>query len=190
MTHSVNQPALVKYRNRLIQKQYSANTVKVYLSYFADFVRFFNESELDCISTDRINNYLLHLVEEYHISVSQQNQRINAIKFYYEKILGRDRQYFILHRPRKEHKLPKVLAKQEISKIFDSCNNTKHRCILMMIYSAGLRRSELINLHITDIDSKRMVVVIQGSKGKKDRISLFSEHMLSALREYYIQYRP
>jgi len=125
-----------------------------------------------------------------NISNSQQNQRINAIKYYYEKILGKGKQYYSLYRPKKEHKLPKVLSKNEVKRIFNSCNNIKHRCILMLIYSAGLRRSELIDLEISDIDSERIVVNIKGAKGKKDRISLLSENTLHILRDYYKSYRP
>jgi site-specific recombinase XerD len=102
----------------------------------------------------------------------------------------RGKQYYSLHRPKKEHKLPKVLSKNEVKRIFDSCNNIKHRCILMLIYSSGLRRSELIDLEISDIDSERMVVNIKGAKGKKDRISLLSENTLNLLREYYKSYKP
>ena len=88
------------------------------------------------------------------ISISHQNQRINAIKFYYEKVLGREKQYYELHRPKKEHKLPKVLSKKEVKRIFDVTENLKHKCILMLIYLAGLRRSELLNLMPDDIDSE------------------------------------
>ncbi|MCK5133067.1 MAG: tyrosine-type recombinase/integrase [Candidatus Sabulitectum sp.] len=181
---------LTKYRNLLVQKRYSENTQKVYLNYFADFVRNFGASNLEKLSVDEINGYILDLVEKRGISGSQQNQRINAIKFYYEKILGREKQYYELHRPRKEHKLPKVLSKNEIKRIFDSCNNIKHRCILMLIYSAGLRRSELINMKVDDIHSERMLISIRAAKGNKDRISLLSENMLNSLRSYYKEYRP
>lgn len=124
------------------------------------------------------------------MSVSQQNQRINAIKFYYEKILGRGKEYYEIYRPKKEYKLPKVLSKNEIKMILASCNNIKHYCILMLIYSAGLRRSELIQLKISDIDSERMILNIRGSKGKKDRMSLLSENVLKILRNYYKEYKP
>ena len=119
---------------------------------------------------DGNKNWYSNLVQK-KISISQQNHRINAIKFYYEKILGRDKQYYALHHPNKEYKLPKVLGKNEVKKILASCNNLKHHCILIIIYSAGLRRSELINLKVSDINSERMIVNIVDAKGKKDRIS-------------------
>ena len=179
-----------KYKNQLIQQRYSQSTQGIYCSYFKDFCNYFKNSNLENINIDQINDYLFYLVNTNKISISQQNQRINAIKFYFEKILGRDKQYFILHRPKKEYKLPKVLSKNEIKKIFNVCNNIKHRSILMLIYSARLRRSELINLRLSDIDSERMIVIINSGKGKKDRISLLSQNMLILLREYYKKFRP
>lgn len=86
--------------------------------------------------------------------------------------------------------MPKVLSKNEVKKILDSCSNIKHYCILLLIYSAGLRRSELINLKVSDINSERMIINIIGAKGKKDRISLLSENTLKLLRKYYKKYKP
>jgi len=130
------------------------------------------------------------LIETKNISISQQNQRINAIKFYYEKILGKEKQYYELYRPKKEQKLPKVLSKNEVMRILKESTNNKHKCILMLIYSAGLRRSELIDLKISDIDSERMVINIRDAKRKKDRISLLSQNALMLLRDYYKEYKP
>jgi site-specific recombinase XerD len=181
---------LEQYRNRLIQKRYSKNTMDIYCNYFKDFCKFFKNYRLEELKPEEINKYILDLIKIKNISISQQNQRINAIKFYYEKILGKEKQYYTLYRPKKEHKLPKVLSKEEVKRIFDSCDNIKHCCILMLIYSAGLRRSELIDLKISDIDSERMVVNIKGAKGKKDRISLLSKNTLQLLREYYNRHKP
>ncbi len=181
---------LTGYKNRLIQKRYSSNTQNIYCKYFRDFSDYFNNEKLEEITIEKINTYIIELIQTKNISISQQNQRINAIKFYYEKILSRDKQYYALHRPKKEHKLPKVLSKNEVKKILNSCNNIKHRSILMLTYSAGLRRSELIDIKIADIDSERMVINIIGAKGKKDRISLLSENMLQLLRIYYKEFKP
>lgn len=172
----------------LIQKRYSDNTIKAYCNYFKDFCVFFENSKLENVSTTQINSYILTLIQQKNISTSQQNQRINAIKFYFEKVLGREKQYYELHRPRKENKLPKVLSKNEVKIILASATNIKHKCILMLIYSAGLRRSELLNLKPADIDSERMLIHILGAKGKKDRISLLSDNLLKLLREYYRKY--
>ena len=181
---------LQKYNELLIQKRHSNNTQRIYCNYFKDFNSYFKDDDLDKLSTEQISNYILYLIRSKNISISQQNQRINSIKFYYEKILGRSKQYYALHHPNKEHKLPKVLSKDEVRKILNSCNNIKHHCILLFIYSAGLRRSELINLKVSDINSERMIINIISAKGKKDRISLLSENTLKLLREYYKIYRP
>ena len=158
---------LKKYKDLLIQKRYSKNTQYIYCNYFKDFYAYFKKEDLPNITTAQINSYILELIKLKNISISQQNQRINAIKFYYEKILGRDKQYYELHRPKKEHKLPKVLSKDEIKKIFDVTNNLKHKCILILIYSAGLRRGKLLNLTVNDIDSKRMLVITKNLTLKK-----------------------
>ena len=129
---------------------------------------YFGEEELKDVTTEQINTFILHLIKSKNISISQQNQRINAVKFYFEKVLGREKQYYELHRPRKENKLPKVLSKNEVKSILASTDNIKHKSILMLIYSAGLRRSELLNLKSADIDSERMLIHILGAKGKKD----------------------
>jgi len=181
---------LKQYKDLLIQKRYSPNTERIYCHYFRDFVNYFDGVNIDHLTKEQINSYILRLIRKQQISTSQQNQRINAIKFYYEKILGGEKQYFELHRPQKEHKLPKVLSKNEVRRIIEATENLKHKCILMLLYSAGLRRSELINLKISDVDSERMVIHVTGAKGKKDRITLLSEKLLELLRHYYKGYRP
>ena len=178
------------YLELLRRKRYSQSTISTYTNYFLDFIRYHTAENLDAITYQQINDYILELIEHKNISVSQQNQRINAIKFYYEKVLGRRKQYIRISRPRKESRLPTVLTLQEVEKILHLTKNLKHRCILMTIYSGGLRRSELINLKVEDIDSKRMLIKVCGAKGKKDRYTLLSERLLSELREYYLQYKP
>ncbi len=118
------------------------------------------------------------------------NRTSNGLKFYYEKVIGRPTSTYYLQRPKKEKKLPLVLSEEEIVKILRLITNLKHKCIIYLIYSSGLRLSEVIHLKISDIDSHRKVVTIKGAKGKKDRISLLSSRVLSLLREYYKQYKP
>ncbi len=179
-----------RYKSLLEQKRYSINTQRIYCHYFKDFLNYFNTENIDSITKKEINDYILVLIKSQKISSSQQNQRINAIKFYYEKVLGREKQYYELYRPKKEHKLPKVLSKSEVKRIFDVTTNLKHKSILMLIYSAELRRSELLNLLPYDIDSERMIIRINGAKGKKDRISLLSDNLLQLLRIYYKELKP
>jgi len=178
------------YLEKLIQKRYSTNTIKTYVSYIKSFKEEFAGRNLESITTPEINAYLLRLIHTKGISKSQQNQRINAIKFYYEQVLGRKKAYFNLNRPKKEKRLPGILTVEEVELILKHCKNLKHKCILMTLYSGGLRRSELINLKITDIDSERMLIRITQSKGYKDRYTLLSEKLLKLLRDYYRFYKP
>ena len=124
------------------------------------------------------------------MSASQQNQRINSIKFYYEKVLGYDKLYYKIERPKKKHALPNVLSVGEVKKIIDSTRNIKHKCIISLLYSAGLRRSELINLKLDSILTGQMQIKITNSKGDKDRYVGLSAHLLKLLREYYKEFKP
>jgi integrase/recombinase XerD len=178
------------YLELLLRKRYSESTINTYTRYFRQFVMYFKEMDITIITHDQINEYILKLIEIKKISPSQQNQRINAIKFYYEQVLGRKRKYYRVNRPKKEKYLPTVLTREEVERIFSLTKNQKHRCILMTIYSGGLRRSELLNLRVEDIDSKRMLIKICGSKGNKDRFTLLSDRLVIELREYYKVYQP
>ncbi len=131
-----------------------------------------------------------YLVTERKVSTCYQNQSINAIKFYYERILGGQRKAYYIDRPRREKTLPTVLSEEEIIQILLSVENIKHKAILMTIYSAGLRISEAIHLKIKDIDSKRMQIRVEQGKGKKDRYTLLSVKTLKILRKYFSEYKP
>jgi site-specific recombinase XerD len=179
-----------EYLELLTRKRYSQNTIKTYTCYFREFIRYFDDRDLKSISSAQIKKYLLELVQYKRISTSQQNQRINAIKFYYEKVLGRKKTVYYFERPKREKKLPVVLSRDEIKLLLTNTFNLKHKCILMTLYSGGLRRSELIKLEIGDIDSERMLIRIRNSKGNKDRYTLLSKQLLAMLREYYRIYRP
>ena len=179
-----------EYLELLTRKRYSPNTIKTYTCYFRDFIMYFSDHDLQSITPEQIKKYLLNLISYKRISASQQNQRINAIKFYYEQVLGRKKVYYHLERPKREKKLPVVLSKDEIKTILRNTNNLKHKCILMTLYSGGLRRSELIKMEISDIDSDRMLIRIRNSKGGKDRHTLLSRKLLNILREYYRIYHP
>jgi integrase/recombinase XerD len=178
------------YLEKLEQKRYSGQTIRTYTGYFRDFLTYFQGRKLDDITVEDINQYILGLIRDRDISLSQQNQRINAIKFYYEKVLGREREFYHIERPKKERKLPTVLSREEVKLLLDNTDNLKHKCILMTIYSGGLRRSELIELRVEDIDSGRKLIKIRGAKGKKDRYTILSSTLVDLLREYYREYRP
>jgi len=178
------------YREMLEQKRYSQNTQKIYISYMRDFTSMFHKFDLKEVTKDQINRYILWLIREKGISASQQNQRINAIKFYYEKVLGQPRQLYEIDRPRKRRSLPEVLSKEEIKKMLGAVDNLKHKCLIALIYTCGLRRSEAINLKLGDVDSKRMMIRISEAKGDKDRYVNFPTTLLNMLRDYYLEYKP
>ncbi len=178
------------YLELLKQKRYSSSTLKTYVAYFKDFLHYFSERNPEEISGEEINAYLLELITQWDITTSEQNQRINAIKFYFEKVLRKARQVYEIERPRKEKILPDVLSKDEVGAILKATENLKHKTLLSTIYSCGLRRGELINLRVDDVDSKRMMIKISGAKGKKDRYVQLSEGLLNLLRQYYTEYKP
>lgn len=174
----------------LIQKRYSESTIKTYCAYFKDFIHYFSQMDLTAVKGEQINAYLLELITKWDISISEQNQRINAIKFFYEKVLRKPSQVYEIERPRKKKILPDILSKEEIGAILKATDNVKHKTIISVIYSCGLRRSEALNLKISDIDSKRMMIKITDAKGKKDRYVQLSEGLLKLLRVYYAEYKP
>ncbi len=185
-----NHSAADKYIAILQQKRYSQNTIKTYTHYFDEFRAYFSEYDLKTITPEQINEYILELIRKRNISPSQQNQRISAIKFYYEKVLGKTKQVYNIERPILGRSLPDILSKEEIKKVFENTANLKHKCILEIIYSSGLRRSEILNLKPADIDSNRMLIKIRGGKGKKDRYSLLADGVLKDLRAYFKAFQP
>jgi len=178
------------YYDVLDIKRYSESTKRTYTNYFGEFMRYFHDKVLDDIGVAEINQYILELIRKEHISPSQQNQRINAIKFYYEKVLGKEKMYVDIERPRKDSPKPNIVSALEIKQMINVTSNIKHKCIIGLLYSAGLRRGELINLQLTDILSGQMLVKVQNGKGNKDRYVGLSEHVLQMLREYYKAYGP
>ncbi|MEI6577341.1 MAG: site-specific tyrosine recombinase/integron integrase [Bacteroidota bacterium] len=178
------------YKAKMIVLRYSQNTIDTYCSCFTEFINYFPDRELKDIGKSDIEQFLRYLVEERCISLSYQNQSINAIKFYYEKVMEGPRKTYYLERPRKEHTLPTVLSEQEVAAIINSIDNLKHKCLITLAYSAGLRIGELLNLKPADIDSHRMLIIVRGGKGNKDRVTLLSKKALELLRVYYKENRP
>ena len=178
------------YIDKLKELRYSNNTIKVYTDLFGEFINYYETFEISNISESMIVDFIRYLVNERNVSTSYQNQSINAIKFYYEKVSRGPRKIYQIDRPRKEKILPEVLSTEEVAAILKSINNLKHKAIIMTIYSAGLRISELTNLRIKDIDSKRMQIRVEQGKGKKDRYTLLGNKTLETLRIYVKEYKP
>ncbi|MFT5941781.1 MAG: integrase/recombinase XerD [Sediminicola sp.] len=159
------------------------------MSSFETFINYYNTKELGAINESDVRNYILKLVQEGK-SNSYINSAINSIKFYYESVLGMPNRFYEIERPRKEKKSPKVLSKDDVLSIINHTSNLKHKCIASLLYSSGIRRNELVNLKIKDIDSKRMLIRIEAAKGNKDSYTLLSHSLLKDLREYYKQWKP
>jgi len=185
-----SEDALSDLEQKLMLKAYSINTIKTYKSEMRRFFKYFENYELKNISKDQIESYVYHLITKYKIGESKQNCMINAIKFYYEHVLGMPREYYEIQRPKGTHSLPNVLSTDEVLKLINTPKNLKHKAILYTIYSAGLRISEVINLRISDIRRDEGFIFVKGAKGKKDRHSTLSEVLLVELRIYYKKYKP
>lgn len=177
---------LTKFEIIIRNENYSDNTIKNYLSYVGKFINSFNKDSYQLTQKD-LENYLL----SYNFSsVSQQNQIISSLRLFYNRILKIKLRDFELKRPRKEKHLPRIIdSKELINKLFN-IQNLKHKTILSLAYSTGMRVSEIVNLKICNIDSKRMLIHIENGKGRKDRFVPLSENMLNLLRNYYKQYKP
>jgi site-specific recombinase XerD len=179
-----------EYISKLKELRYSENTIKTYRGLFEEFINHYNTIETEDIDESMITDFLRYLVIERKVSSSYQNQAINSVKFYYERVLGGQRKIYLVDRPREEKTLPTVLNEKEVSELLNCTENIKHKAILMLSYSAGLRLSELTNVKLKDIDSERMQIRIEQAKGKKDRYSVLSPNLLGVLRKYFIDYKP
>jgi len=178
-----------EYLDKLELRKYAANTVKTYVHHFETFINHYHTISPNAITENEIRLYLQKLSREGRSS-SYLNQAVNSIKFYFEVVMGMPNRFYTIERPIKQKQLPKVLSKSEILSLIDNTNNLKHRCIVSLLYSAGLRRSELLNLKLEDIDSKRMLITIKAAKGNKDRMTVLSPTLLENLRNYFKEYRP
>ncbi|RAU83009.1 tyrosine-type recombinase/integrase [Pontibacter arcticus] len=182
------------YVEKLFLLNYSNNTIRTYHSLL---LRFLNGHKADGLASivnftaEEINKYHRGMVQSQKYAYSTISQSINAVKFYYQRVLGRHSvKPEDVERPDKPRRLPQVLSKQEGQRILTATENLKHRCLMQLLYSGGLRISEVINLRISDVRSDRNVLFIQGGKGKKDRTTLLSQKLLENLRSYFKQYRP
>ena len=184
------QLALKMFTQKLEVLRYQPSTCSSYQYMFRDFLKYTYPKRLHQVTKELIMQYQQDLINRRNVSASYQNQSINAIKFYLEKVLGHDRQYFDLERPKKRNRLPTVISEEEVVRIFQQITNVKHKILLMTIYSAGLRISEALSLKIADIDSDHMRIWVRDGKGQKDRITVLSKSLLVILRQYYIEYKP
>ncbi|SIS46902.1 Site-specific recombinase XerD [Zobellia uliginosa] len=170
-------------------KRYSKNTIDSYSSIVKLAVLYFKKP-LNRVDETELHKYFYHMVHTKKVSYSYQKQIAMALKLYYKEMFRQNINLEFLFPSRKPDKLPVVIAKKDVLKIIESANNIKHKSMIALAYSAGLRVGELIDLKIMDIDSSRMVIHVKSAKGNKDRILPLSEKILDMLRKYYKEFSP
>lgn len=181
---------VIDFRNYLRQIRYSESTIKTYSDALTIFIRFNENKELDKITKEDVEKFNSEYIIRYQFSISYQNQVINALKTYLRSRKSIHLNLETLERPRESFKLPVVFSLNEIERLLNALTNIKHRAMLTLIYSCGMRCGELIDLKIESIDSKRMTIHLHNAKGNKDRIVPLSPSLLPMLRAYYLQYKP
>ena len=184
------QKSLLTFKNWLRSKRYSENTIRTYLDAMKSFLVFHNTKSVADLTNDDVIQYNNDYILRHNLSASYQNQIVNAIKLFFKTVQDKKIDIDKVHRPKRSKILPNVLSKEEVKLILEAHGNIKHKAMLSMIYSCGLRRSELLYLKFSDIDSKRGIVIIRQSKGRKDRIAPLSLKILTILRGYYTAYKP
>lgn len=182
--------AIQKYSAWLKSRRYSASTVKTYTEAMQSFLKFYAHKTIGDITNNDVIVFNNEFILTHKLSASYQNQIVNAIKLFFAKMENKKIDVDLIHRPKREKLLPNVLSKEEVKAILNAHSNIKHKTMLSLIYSCGLRRSELLNLKSTDIDAKRNIIIIRQAKGKKDRIAPLSEKIVVMLREYYVLFKP
>jgi integrase/recombinase XerD len=193
LLHGLNKEnidALQKFKQQLVLKSYSPSTIRTYTNEFVQFLNTINNVPAYEFSTVRIKDYLQYCFENLKLSENTLHSRINALKFYYEQVLRKEKFFWEIPRPKKQHQLPNFFNQDEIAAIINSVQNKKHKVMLMLAYSGGLRVSEVVSIKTYQIDSKSMTIFIKQAKGKKDRIVSLSPVLLIMLREYAAVYKP
>ena len=181
--------ALERMTRKLEIARYSPNSIKTYLNATRQFFLHFPQKHPNDIRTEDIEAYQ-HYLASGSASNSYLNQVVNAVRYYYMNVVGDAQRVTFIERPRKERKLPTVLSEEEVGALLRAVDNLKHRCFLMLIYSAGLRLSELINLRLPDVATDRNQLIVRGGKGNKDRITLLSAKVMAPLQQYLAEYTP
>ncbi|PZO27459.1 MAG: integrase [Flavobacteriaceae bacterium] len=182
--------AIEKFKQYLRSKRYSESTIITYTDALKSFFVFHNNKSIDKITNEDIIIYNNEYILKNKLSASYQNQVVNAIKLFFKTVKERSIEIEKVHRPKRARVLPNVLSKEEVKAILEAHSNIKHKMMLSLVYSCGLRCGELLALQPVHIDSKRNIILLKNSKGKKDRIAPLSKKILEMLREYYKLYKP
>ena len=181
---------LEKFKNYLLSRRYSPSTIKTYTETVSTFLRFFIAKPISEINHNDLIVFNNEYIIQKNLSNSFQNQVVNAVKLFFQIVENKQLIVELLHRPRREKKLPNVLSKEEVKAILEAPKNSKHQAMLSLIYACGLRRGELLNLTLKDIQSDRNLLVIRQAKGKKDRVVPISLKLIELLRAYYKEWKP
>ncbi|WP_236252900.1 site-specific tyrosine recombinase/integron integrase [Echinicola sp. 20G] len=178
------------FKDWMSNKRYSESTIKTYTECIQVFFRFLNNKNVEAIENDDVEKFNKDYIIERGYSASFQNQMVNAIKLFFQNRQNRKLNPELIYRPKKSRQLPNVLSKEEIYRILNVTANLKHKLLIMMLYSCGLRRSEVLSLKFEHIQRARGVLLIKQSKGKKDRIVSLPKTLIKHLEEYYKAYKP
>src|ERR1700686_736955 len=175
----------------LERRNYSHATLRAYLRAVGEFARYFN-CRPDQLGPDHIRQYQAYLFRERKLAANSVTQRLGALRFFYIKTLKQSWSVELTPYPKKVLRLPSILSQEEVTRLIEAARTPFQRILLMTLYATGLRRAELANLKITDIDTGRNVIHVQGGKGRKDRDVMLSLKLLDALREYWrgLQRKP
>jgi integrase/recombinase XerD len=176
--------------NWMRSKRYSESTIGTYSEALKTFLRFYADKDIGHITNGDLIKFNNEYILKNKLSASFQNQIVNAIKLFFRTIELKSMETELIHRPKRAHRLPNVLSKEEVKAILNAHGNLKHKAMLSLIYSCGLRRSELLNLKLNDIDKKRGLIIVKQAKGKKDRIVPLGEKLLVLLDSYLESYKP
>jgi integrase/recombinase XerD len=179
-----------KFKHWLLSKRYSDSTIKTYTEALKSFLIFYNQKPVAEITNDDVIRYNNEYILNNNLSASYQNQIVNAVKLFFITVRETKIEVEKIHRPKRAKLLPNVLSKEEVKLILNAHNNLKHKTMLSLIYACGLRCGELLALKPAHIDSKRNLVMLKNSKGKKDRIAPLSPKILHMLRDYYKIHKP
>ena len=180
-----------RFINHMILRRYSKHTIRNYVRVISDLAKFHNKSQ-DQLNNEQIQEYLLYLLKVRELGWGTCNNYYAGLACLYKQVLKRDKSTFKLPPRPRIKKLPHILSVEEVKRLFESAINLKHRVLLKTIYSAGLRTGEAVRLEPKHIESdpSRMMIRVEQAKGKKDRYTLLSKHLLDELRIYWQKYKP
>ena len=171
-------------------KAFSQSTIRTYLNEMAQLLITIKEIPADELKPDHLKRYLVYCYEKLGLKENTLHSRINALKFYYEQVLKKEKFFWEIPRPKKQQLLPRFFSQNDLVSIIKATGNIKHKVMLMLCYSAGLRVSEVVSMKTLNIDESRMSILIEQAKGKKDKMVTLSPVLLVMLRKYISEYEP